>query len=421
MFSDNPGWQWLLKKIGRKIWFRTVSFAVLGVMGALIAAPIAALMPSEIAQLIDPGALSDILRILASSMLIVATFSLSNAISAYAAASAATTPRVTELLMQDPTAQNAISTFVGGFLFSLAGFIGLGAGIYGENGHVALFALTLIVIAVIVVTFLRWVDLLSSFGRVGDAIDRTASAATKAIAARIERPCLGGRSADKAFDAGHPIRADESGYIQFINMEALQGVAEAIDGELRVSVLPGDFVLAGESLAEATFAIDDDCLASVHEAFDISNTRTYDQDPAQGISALAEIGIKALSPSVNDPVTAIRVIDRLTGILYQYANPPAEKAKRPQYDRLFVRALSVADLFETAFAQFALYGAEDVRVGVALQRALASLSNETNADCADAARHQARRALELARAKLVLEEDFARLQSINDSAGAAQS
>ena len=102
-------------------------------------------------------------------MLVVATFSLSTVISAYAAASADTTPRVTELLMQDTTAQNALSTFVGGFLFSLAGLIGLSAGVYGKDGHIILFAMTILVVLVIVVTFLRWVGVLSSFGRVPDA------------------------------------------------------------------------------------------------------------------------------------------------------------------------------------------------------------------------------------------------------------
>lgn len=75
--------------------------------------------------------------------------------------------------MQDPAAQHALSTFIDGFLFALVGIIGLSAGIYGEDGHIVLFLITIVMVTAIVVTFLRWVDVLSNFGRVPDAIDRT--------------------------------------------------------------------------------------------------------------------------------------------------------------------------------------------------------------------------------------------------------
>ena len=142
MNPNRSRWTWGLLKLSRKIWFRAVLFALLSVAGALLAVVLAPLIPGGIATRFGADAVGNILEILASSMLIVATFSLSTAISAYAAASADTTPRVTDLLMQDTTAQNALSTFVGGFLFALVGLIGLSAGIYGESGHLVLFTLT---------------------------------------------------------------------------------------------------------------------------------------------------------------------------------------------------------------------------------------------------------------------------------------
>lgn len=97
------------------------------------------------------------------------------------------------MLIQDSSAQNALATFVGSFLFSLVGIIALNAGVYGDSGRVVLFVGTIGVIAVIVITLLRWIDLLARFGRVGDAIDRVETAAVHAMRARWKHPCIGAR------------------------------------------------------------------------------------------------------------------------------------------------------------------------------------------------------------------------------------
>lgn len=406
-------WSWWLIQLSRRIWFRAVFFALLSVAGALLAVVVAPLIPSGFAARFSVDALRDILEILASSMLIVATFSLSTAISAYAAASSDTTPRVTELLMQDPTAQNALSTFVGGFLFSLVGIIGLSAGIYGENGHIVLFLLTVVMVSAIVVTFLRWVDVLSNFGRVPDAIERTASAAADAVAGWVERPYLGGREADDGMHGEFEVNGRRMGYVRHIDMAALQKLAKKARGQILVRAGPGAFVDGQKPLALSTFEPDDEARRAIGDAFDVADNRTFDQDPEYGISALAEIGIKALSPAINDPVTAIRVIDRLVGVLTDWGN--ASGSEEPAYDRVYVPPLDAGELVRVAFSQLALYGARDVRVGARLQEALRLLSRVDDPPSAAAAREQANRALELAQAALVLEQDYARLCAINES------
>lgn len=177
MRASRSRWTWWLIRLSRRIWFRAAVFALLGIASALLAIVVTPFLPPDLSDDVGADSVGNILEILANSMLIVATFSLTTMTSAYAAASSSTTPRVTELLLQDSTAHNALSTFVGGFLFALAGIIGLNSGIYGDNGHVVLFVLTLVVIVIIVVTFLAWVEALSHFGRVPDAINRTVHAA----------------------------------------------------------------------------------------------------------------------------------------------------------------------------------------------------------------------------------------------------
>lgn len=92
------------------------------------------LYSGHVARNIVAEAVDSILQIIANSMLAITVFSLSTMVAAYAKASAGATPRATELLLQDNTAQNALSTFIGAFLYSLVGIIALYMGVYGESG-----------------------------------------------------------------------------------------------------------------------------------------------------------------------------------------------------------------------------------------------------------------------------------------------
>jgi uncharacterized membrane protein len=400
---------WWLVRLSRRIWFRAAVFALAGIASAMLAVVVAPFLPPDLADDIGADSVGNILEILASSMLIVATFSLATMTSAYAAASSSTTPRVTELLLQDSAAHNALSTFVGGFLFALAGLIGLSSGIYGDDGHVVLFVLTLVVIVIIVVTFLAWVEALSHFGRVPDAINRTAQAAADAIEERLREPYLGGRPAAEAGKHGFDIVPDRMGYVRNIDIRALQDVAERIGDGITVAAPPGTF-LDGCPLARVSRDPGDDAKAAICAAFDIGDTRTFDQDPNYGISALAEIGVKALSPAISDPKTAQRVIDRLIQVLALSAEaPPFEP---PRCDHVFVPRLDVDELYADAFAELALYGASDVLIGVRLQQAFGTLCRVGDARHVRAAHKQSRLALERARHSLALESDVRRLEAL---------
>ncbi|PTM87755.1 DUF2254 family protein [Mycoplana dimorpha] len=116
---------WWLLQIARRIWFRAALFSVLAVATALLAIFVSPWIPADLPAKIGADAVDNILGIIASSMLTVTTFSLSTMVSAYSAASSNVTPRATRLVMEDSTTQNALATFVGSFLFSLAGIITL--------------------------------------------------------------------------------------------------------------------------------------------------------------------------------------------------------------------------------------------------------------------------------------------------------
>lgn len=414
-------WEWIWMQFSRRLWVRAALISLLAVFAVAAAGLLRDYIPDDLSARIGAGSVDGILSILASSMLAVTTFSLTTMVSAYGAATSQVTPRATRLLREDTTTQNVLATFIGSFLFALLGIVALATGLYGEQGRVTLFVVTIGVIVLIVVTLLRWIEHLSAFGRVDDTTRRVEEAAAEALAQWVEAPCLGARLLEREQDIPDGARAqydERIGYVQHIDIGALQDWAEEHDAELYVVALPGSYVeptrpllwVHGQGVAEAPTA----------EAFVIGEGRSFYQDPRFGLSVLAEIASRALSPAVNDPATAIDVIGRAVRVLSVCAGFDGRPGDELRCARVFVPTLDVGDFFNDVFAPIARDGAAQVEVHMRLYKALAVLARMGENFRQPACRHVA---LALARAEtvLTLEEERAVLRALAAEVGAGPS
>lgn len=377
-------WRWVTNQLTKRLWFRASLFSLLGVATALAAVVFKDFIPESLSARIGADAVDKILGIIASSMLAVTTFSLSTMVTAYGAASSGVTPRATTLVMEDTTTQNALATFIGSFLFSLVGIIALSTGAYGTQGRVLLFAVTIVVVVLIVYTLLRWIDHLSKLGRVGETIDRVEKAAIEAISQRVQWPYLGGSVYPT--DLVLPLSAiklasDQTGYVQHIDVSALGVIAQEEQIQIYLTVLPGTFVHEGMPLLQivslGSTMIDDISTArnKIRATLIIGTRRTFDNDPRFGLCVLSEIASRALSPAVNDPGTAIDVIGRGVRTLTCWSNPQVSSSNNDQgCKQVFLRGLTVDDLFDDFFAPISRDGAALLEVNLRLLKALISLA-----------------------------------------------
>lgn len=373
-------WIWLSSQIIHRIWFRASLFSLLAIATALVAIFVRPYIPSNWTTSIGADAVDNVLSIIASSMLTVTTFSLSTMVSAYSAATSSVTPRATRLIMQDSTTQNVLATFVGSFLFSLVGIIALSTGAYGESGRVVLFVVTIAVIVLIIVTLLRWIDHLSSLGRVTETTARVEVVTIEAMRSRRERPFLGCRPLnDASFGVpatARPIFPSAIGYVQHLDTGGLSAIATAGGGQIFVRTIPGQLTGTNEPVAWSVGLRDHDLdQDAIRSCFSIGQTRSFDQDPRFGACVLAEIASRALSPAVNDPGTAIDVITRAIRVLSVWAEPvdPALEAEI-LYPNVHVPPIDLAGLFDDLFVPIARDGAGIIEVGLQLQKALRVLS-----------------------------------------------
>ena len=216
----------------------------------------------------------------------IATFAVASMISAYASASNTATPRSFPLVISDDVSQNALSTFIGAFIFSIVALIALKNSYYDKAGRFALFVLTLMILAMIIITFVSWVDRIARLGRLEATIDKVEAATAAALQRRRAAPTLHGVPAGRNQKEGKAIYGGTIGYVQRIDVTALQKFAEKSRVRITVAALPGIFLAPGRALAYVTADsgdLSDIDTSRIAGAFLVGGNRQFDQDPRFGL------------------------------------------------------------------------------------------------------------------------------------------
>ena len=434
--------QYWLREARERLWFRPLIVCVASLAGVILAMGMDRLVEtfpilSWMSALdISSESLIELLSIMASSMLVFAIFSVTSMLSAYSAAAGSATPRSFPLVLADDTSQNALSTFVGSFIFSVIALIAVQNGYLEQAGRLFLFLLTLGMLGAVVLTFIYWVDRVARLGRMSTTIQMVERATWKAMKYYLDHPRLDGASVEST--GGMPVFSKQVGYVQSVDTGALQTWAEARKARLRVAALPGAFVSLQRPLVHLVSvetAVHAQELELLVQAFRIGEQRVFDHDPRLGLCVLCEIGSRALSPAVNDPGTAIEVIGRLVRLLTKWgmqknqiesnqkdvsrdseANTfdTSKGMARGLHDRIEVPEFAAADLLDDAFGPLERDGAGLVEVGVRLQKAFQALRALPDPELRAAIAHHHERAWELAAFELNLPQDLAAIKVILD-------
>lgn len=366
-------WLFLWRRLSRELWWRASLYAAFSVVAALAASLLQPFVPEKMAERLGGESVEQVLAILSSSMLAVATFSLGAMVTAYTSVSSSATPRAAALITADESTQRSLATFVGAFLYGVVGITAINAGYYGPQGRAVLFVLSLLVVGLVAFRLLAWVSRLTSLARLGSTVERVESETCRALKIDAETPCLGGT--EGRLDTGVAINAAQTGYVQNIDVDRLQALAERLDGRIEITARPGAFVMRGEPLARiAATTVTDKDAGAVDHAFSIVAARSFDQDPRYGLIVLGEISAKALLAAINDVGTAVQVIGTGVRLLEQWADAAAGAQREPRRPRLLTYALEPDELLDDIYGPTLRHGAGDLTVALRLRKALRSLA-----------------------------------------------
>jgi len=401
-------------QVGRfrdQLWVRPMLVCLMSISGVLIAKLADRTPLADLAPEISHDSLGLLLSIMASSMLVIATFAVGSMVSAYSSAASSVTPRSLALVMADDLAQNALSTFIAAFIFSIVALTALNNGFYAAAGVFTLFTMTAIVFGIVIVTFVRWVDRIARLGRLSTCINQIEQATSIAMSRRRHAQTLGGIALQPGAEGGMAVFSAAVGYVLHVDVAALQGCAARLNGHVVVAALPGTFAAPGKPLAYLQIPsgqpAEADSLQIAH-AFVIGEERLFDDDPRFGLVVLSEIAGRALPPAANDPGTAINIIGTVVRLFALWARPLETPVSGPvKYDRVSVPQLSVADMFDDAFTSIGRDGAGLVEVALRLQKALHSLTLLNDDAMREAAMHHSRVALGRCERRMDSAEDLA--------------
>lgn len=412
----NENWLFHWNRVREKLWVKPLLMCLLSIAAAFLATLADQPGVEEWLPPVSKESVETLLELVASTMLVIAMFSVGSMVSAYASASGSATPRSFPLVVADDTSQNALSTFIGVFIFSVVALIALKNDFYEQAGVFALFVLTIFVFAIVILAFIRWVDSIARLGRLGNTIDKVETATSNAFQQRLDMPYLGGQMSLGSAPNGLPVVRSSIAYLQRIDMVKLQSLAEKFDLKIHVQSLPGTFCTPGRAVAVVeqstqSESISDECLQAIGECFLLADNRTFDQDPRFGVVVLCEIASRALSPAVNDPGTAIDVIGTLVRLFHQWANGKQGDAPEVHYDRILVPGLTERDMFDDAFTGIARDGAGTVEVGIRLQKAFECLCALDCQPISEAAALHSRLALARNELAMTLPEDIEAVRS----------
>lgn len=381
--------RYFLSRIAERLWVRPLLVCLVSIAVAFVAQLVDQLAIFQKAPEIKSESIEMLLKVISASMLVMSVFAVGAMLSAYQSASSSATPRAFTLVVSDDVSQNALSTFIGAFIFSIVAQVALLNGYYDTAGKFVLFLITILVFALVILSFIKWVDGIARLGRLGTTISKVEKATSDALCRRRENPFLGGVEA-KELKGGLPVYGTRIGYLQRIDMAELQEAAVNSSIYIELAVLPGKFVAPNQPLAylrgEGESAEETIDVTSIVKAFCIGQNRIFGDDPRFGLITLSEIASRALSPAVNDPGTAIEITGIFVRLFTDLAQEtPGREQPCVDYDRVAVPVLSIGDMFEDAFNAIARDGAGTIEVVIRTQKALANLTHVGNEDMAKAA------------------------------------
>ena len=309
-------------------------------------------------------------------------------------------PRMLNSFVRQTSAQMVLGTFLATFAYSV---LVLGA-VRGTDAEPDIPELSVVgAVALVVVSIgalIYYVHHVSTSLQIGELALDIAHDLRSALARRTDEDRA---AAPRGLMAAPPeppedaaaLRALETGYVQRIDYDAIVELAAARSAMVWILREPGAFVVAQTWLAlvHPPAAADDELADAVCRAFIVGSDRTLWHDPEFALKQLVEVALRALSPGVNEPFTALTCIDRITEGLAAAAAAPDPRAIRHDAEgrpRVYVTPQPFTTLLRAAFDPIRLYAGTNPAIYARLLDSIADLASVAGRGSdRDALRHQA--------------------------------
>jgi uncharacterized membrane protein len=181
------------------------------------------------------------------------------------------------------------------------------------------------------------------------------------------------------------IKSKKNGYVQYIDFDTILEKAASFDGLIELYIRPGDHLVQNLEIGKIYTKndLEDKELSSIYTQFVIGKTKIAQQDLEFSIDQMVEIAVRALSPGINDPYTAIACIDNLTATmchLSQIRFPSTYKMDDQNKVRIVADTWDFEGLMNASFNQIRQFSTGNTAVIIRLMEGLITINSFVEKD-----------------------------------------
>ncbi|PYZ97388.1 hypothetical protein CR205_01945 [Alteribacter lacisalsi] len=378
-------------------WFIPAVYGVIAIMLAFLSHQLDQMIWSnpDFKERIPAMFLSDfelaytLLGTIATSILTMTSISFSSILVVMTTYVSQFSPRSLQNFITDPHTQRILGVFISGFVYAVVLLL-----LTKHSGEVKIDALIspllAVIIAIIAVGFFvffvhhvaKWIQVRNLIQNIYDytlkVMDKNWQNQGELKEDDPWEDWEGEEVLDKEMQA---VRAEQSGYIQWIDYEGLKKAAKEDGVIVELLHSHGDYLGKGLSLMKIygeNNHVDEKKYARL---MILGNERESVQDVRYGIVKMVEIATRSLSPGINDPFTAIECINYLGHTLSALTRKKfRENYLHDEHGNLLVvkKVYSFSDYLYQSFFQIRFYGSEDVAVQGQILDALYEVASHGN-------------------------------------------
>jgi len=306
-----------------------------------------------------PAGARAVLATISGSIITVAGTTFSITIAAFSLASSQFGPRLLRTFRRDTGNQIVLGTFIATFLYCLLVLRtvrGTDSDTYVPHLSVTFGVILACLSLAVLIFFIHHtaasIQVSSLIDSVGKELDATL---LRNCCERVSRTD-DGRSGIPVLNnlpEGQTVRARQQGYLLQIDYEGLTKIAVRKNGVFHVLIQPGDYLVGGMPIIvfDSGLLEEADC-DEIYSGIYVGSDRSPEQDIEFGFLQLAEIGVRALSPGINDPFTAVNCLDRASAAFCLFAEREIPSANHRDEDgniRVIARTVTYDRMVEAAF------------------------------------------------------------------------
>ncbi len=277
-------------------------------------------------------------------------------------------PRLVLWIARDPVILNALGVFAATFLYAVTAL----AGVDRNRSGAVPFISVVIVVGLLVASVAMFAALLHriSLLQINRMLIFTGNQGRTVIDSLYTPLTSGAAPSDSVTEEQLPVtytlvHRGRPQAIQAINVERLVQLAGSSESLIEAVSAVGDTVADATPLLLVRNGAKPVSEVALRRAIALGDGRTFEQDPKYALRLLVDIAIKALSPAVNDPTTAVQALDQIQDLLLRLGRSQLEIGRYSDTEgklRVIVRFPAWEDFLRLAFDEICAYGRTSVQV-----------------------------------------------------------